>query len=171
MEETTMSTDCRLRASRANGALWRGPKTQAGKQPCRLNAVKTGAFAKSIVLKNESPACRRAWRLESSSVNYKMDQQKHAVEAQHSSLQEHSRTAIAHTDPYENSAALPHIKRAQVRKSRAFHRALKQLHDLRRNAQSKNDQTAGNDILDIPSLGGLRLGRRDRPMQSSWDRA
>jgi hypothetical protein len=169
-----MSTDRRIRASRANGALSHGPKTQAGKQRCRLNAVKTGAFAKSIVLKNESPTllaklrdeyyqhlqpanpierdlveemvvskwlCRRAWRLESSSVNYKMDQQKDAVEAQHSSLQEHSRTAIAHTDLYDNSVALPHIQRAQVRNSRAFHRALKQLQDLRRNAQSKNEQT------------------------------
>ena len=52
-----MSTDRRIRASRANGALSHGPKTQAGKQRCRLNAVKTGAFAKSIVLKNESPPC------------------------------------------------------------------------------------------------------------------
>ena len=52
-----MSTDRRIRASRANGALSRGPKTEAGKQRCRLNAVKTGAFAKSIVLKNESRLC------------------------------------------------------------------------------------------------------------------
>jgi hypothetical protein len=170
-----MSTDRRIRASRANGALSRGPITEAGKQRCRLNAVKTGAFAKSIVLKNESPAllaklrdeyyqhlqpanpierdlveelvvskwlCRRAWRLESSSVNYKMDQQKDTVDASHSSLKEHSRTAIAHTDMYDNSAALPHIQRSQVRNSRAFHRALRQLHDLRRDAKSKNDQTA-----------------------------
>jgi hypothetical protein len=112
-----MSTDRRIRASRANGALSHGPKTQAGKQRCRLNAVKTGAFAKSIVLKNESPSllaklrdeyyqhlqpanpierdlveemvvskwlCRRAWRLESSSVNYKMDEQKDEAKAKHS---------------------------------------------------------------------------------------
>jgi len=177
-----MSTDRRIRASRANGALSRGPKTEAGKQRCRLNAVKTGAFAKSIVLKNESPALlaklrdeyyqhfqpvnpierdlveemvvskwltRRAWRLESSSINYKMDQQKDAVEAQHSSLQEHSRTAIAHTDLYDNSVALPHIQRSQLRNSRVYHRALKQLNDLRRNpdlipntdTKSKNNQS------------------------------
>ena len=169
-----MSTDRRIRASRANGALSRGPKTEAGKQRCRLNAVKTGAFAKSIVLKNESPALldklrdeyyqhlqpanpierdlvekmvvskwliRRAWRLESSSINYKMDQQKDTVEAQHSSLQEHSRTAIAHTDLYDNSVALPHIQRSQARNSRVFHRALKEFNDLHRNPQSKNNQT------------------------------
>ena len=168
-----MSTDRRIRASRANGALSHGPKTQAGKQRCLLNAVKTGVFAKSIVLKNESPGllaklrdeyyqhlqpanpierdlveemvvskwlCRRAWRLESSSVNYKMDQQKDTIEAQHSSLQEHSRTAIAHTDMYDNSAALPHIQRSQVRNSRAFHRALKEVQDLRRNPKSEKYQ-------------------------------
>jgi|HubBroStandDraft_6_1064221.scaffolds.fasta_scaffold160840_3 hypothetical protein len=169
-----MSTDRRIRASRANGALSRGPKTEGGKQRWRLNAVRTGAFAKSIVLKNESPAllaklrdeyyqhlqpanpiernlveemvvsksplCRRAWRLESSSVNYKMDQQKDAAEAQHSSLQEHTRTAIAHTDLYDNSVALPHIQRSQARNSR-FRRALRQLQDLRRNQQSNYDQT------------------------------
>ena len=169
-----MSTDRRIRASRANSALSTGPKTEAGKQRCRLNAVKTGAFAKSLVLKNESPAlldklrdeyyqhlqpanpierdlveemvvskwlCRRAWRLESSTVNYKMDQQKDAVEAQHSSLQEHSRTAIAHTDLYDNSVALPHIQRSQLRNSRVYHRALKQFNDMHRNPQSKNNQT------------------------------
>jgi len=43
---------------------------------------------------------------------------------------------IAHS-----SVALPHIQRAQARNSRAFHRALNQLHDLRRNPQSKNNQT------------------------------
>jgi len=159
-----MSTDRRIRASRANGALYPGPKTQAGKQRWRLNAVKTGALAKSIVLKNESsvplaklrneyyqhlqpadpierdlveemvvsksPLCRRARRLESSSVNLKMDQQKDTVEAQHSRLLEHSRSAIAHTDLYDNNVALPPI-----------HRALKQLRDLHRNPQTKNNQT------------------------------
>jgi hypothetical protein len=186
MEETIMSTDRRIRASRANGALSRGRKTEAGKQRSSLNAVKTGAFAKSIVLKNESPALlaklrdeyyqhlqpanpierdlveemvvskwltRRAWRLESSSVNYKMDQQKDTIEAQHSTLPEHSRTAIAHTDLYDNSAALPHIQRSQLRNSRVFHRALRQLQDLRRNAQSKNDQTT---LVPIPDTTGPR---------------
>jgi hypothetical protein len=169
-----MSSDRRIRASRANGALSGGPKTQSGKQRSGFNAVKTGAFAKSIVLNNESPAllaklrdeyfghlqpgnpierdlveemviskwlCRRAWRLESSSVNYKMDEQKDQVDAKHSHIQEHSRTAIAHTDLYDNSAALPHIQRSQVRNLRVFHRALKQLHDLRRHALQQNDQT------------------------------
>lgn len=198
MEETTsMSTDRRIRASRANGALSHGPKTQAGKQRCRLNAVKTGAFAKSIVLKNESPAllaklrdeyyqhlqpanpierdlveemvvskwlCRRAWRLESSSVNYKMDQQKDTVDAQHSSLQEHSRTAIAHTDMYDNSVALPHIQRSQLRNSRLFHRALKQLRDLRRNPQSKNDQTDLVPYSDSTSLPQRLPTRRQRAL-------
>ena len=186
-----MSTDRRIRASRANGALSHGPKTQAGKQRCLLNAVKTGVFAKSIVLKNESPGllaklrdeyyqhlqpanpierdlveemvvsrsplCRRVWRLESSSVNYKMDQQKDAVDASHSSLQEHSRTAIAHTDMYDNSAALPHIQRSQVRNSRAFHRALKQLQDLRRNPKSEKYQS---DLVPIPDTN--RPSRRDQ---------
>src|SRR5271155_4887781 len=179
-----MSTDRRIRASRANGALSRGPKTEAGKQRCRLNAVKTGAFAKSIVLKNESPALlaklrdeyyqhfqpanpierdlveemvvskwltRRAWRLESSSVNYKMDQQKDAVEAQHSSLQEHSRTAIAHTDLYDNSVALPHIQRSQLRNSRVYHRALRQFNDMRRNPQliPNTDTKSKNNHSDL----------------------
>jgi hypothetical protein len=69
-----MSTTRRINASRANGALSRGPKTAAGKARTHLNALKTRAFAKPIVLNNESRA-RPAWRPESSRVNYKMAEQ------------------------------------------------------------------------------------------------
>ena len=168
------STARRLNASRANGALSHGPKTEAGKAITSLNATKTGAFAKSIILNNESPArltklrdeyyqtvqptnpierdlveemviskwlSYRAWGLESSSVNYKMDEQKEEVEAKHARLKERSRTAIAHKDMYDNSSALPQIQRNQVRHQRAFHRALNQLQNLRRSAQMQNAQT------------------------------
>src|SRR5271165_1935474 len=50
-----MSSERRIRASRANGALARGRKTKPGIDRSRLNAVKHGAFAKSLVLNNESP--------------------------------------------------------------------------------------------------------------------
>src|SRR5271166_5783494 len=42
---------------------------------------------------------------------------------------------------YHNSVALPQIQRAQGHHSRAFHHVLKQLHDLRRNPKSKDNQT------------------------------
>ncbi len=48
------STARRTNGSRANSARSRGPKTEAGKARTRLNAVKTGAFAKSIILNNEA---------------------------------------------------------------------------------------------------------------------
>jgi len=83
----------------------------------------------------------RAWGLESSSVNYKMDEQKEEVEAKHALLKEHTRTAIAHKDMYDNSSALPQIQRNQVRHQRAFHRALNQLQNLRCNSQMQNAQT------------------------------
>ena len=50
-----MSSDRRIRSSRANGALSRGPKTEAGKNRSRLNGVKHGIFAKTTILNNESP--------------------------------------------------------------------------------------------------------------------
>jgi hypothetical protein len=68
-------------------------------------------------------------------------EQKDEVEAKHPRLKEHSRTAIAHQDMYDNSAVLPQIQRNQVRNLHAFHRALKQLQDLRRDVQNKNGQT------------------------------
>jgi hypothetical protein len=196
-----MSSIRRINASRANGALSRGPKTEAGKARIRLNGVKTGAFAKSIVLNNESPALlaklrdeycrhfqptnpierdlveemvvskwltRRAWRLESSSINYKMDEQKGEVEARHSHLKEPSRTAIAHKDMYDNSAALPQIQRNQVRNLRAFHRALRELQDLRRNSKSKSSQAnlvPYSDSADRQESRSTRPTRRRRILQ------
>src|SRR5271166_2113873 len=96
-------------------------------RPFTRRALSTGAFAKSIILDNESPArlaklrdeyyqtlqptnhierdlveemviskwlSYRAWGLESSSVNYKMDEQKEEVEAKHTRLKEHSKGRV-----------------------------------------------------------------------------
>ena len=155
-----------INASRANGALSHCPKTEAGKQNSRLNATKTGAFAKSIILNNESPTrltklrdeyyqtlqptnpierdiveemviskwlSYRAWGLESSSVNYKMDEQKEEVEAKHARLKERTRTAIAHKDMYDNSSPAADSARLPG--------PLNQLQTLRRNSQMQNAQT------------------------------
>src|SRR5271166_2280174 len=169
-----MSSEGRTGAPRANGALARGRKTQAGIERSRLNAVKHGAFAKSLLLNNESPTALaklrdeyfaylqptspierdlveemivakwlrdRFWRLENSTINYKMDEQKAAVEAKHHRIYGPSRTAIAHKDLYDNTSALSHIQRAQASNSRYYHRVLRQLQDLRGNPQNQNEQT------------------------------
>jgi len=161
-----MSSQRRINASRAN---------ESGKA---LNAIKPGAYAKSIVLPNESAArfnklraeytralhptneierdlieemvicrwfTRRAWALESTSVIYKMDEQKDEIEAKHRNLAEPFRTAIAHKDMYDNGHALPHIQRSQARNLRLFHKALAQLLDIRRLEKSEFEQTKGDD--------------------------
>jgi len=168
-----MSSDRRIRSSRANGALSRGPKTEAGKNRSRLNGVKHGIFAKTTILNNESPLfftklrdeyyhylqpanpierdlvdemviskwfCRRAWRLENSTVNYKMDEQAAELAARHTRLMEHSRTSIAYQTLYDNGHALRHIQRAQARNSRMYHRALDKLEALRRDPPQENEQ-------------------------------
>ncbi len=168
-----MFTARRINASRANGALFRSPKTEVGKARTHLNAVKTRVFTKSIILKNESPArlaklrdeyyqtlqptnaierdlveemvnskwlTYRVWGLESSSVNYKMDEQKEEVEAKHARLKEHSHSRYRPQRIYDNSSALPHIQRNQARYSRLPWRP-KPSPSLRANAQMQNGQT------------------------------
>src|SRR2546430_133917 len=49
-----MSSDKRIRASRANGALSRGPNTAAGKLKSSQNALRHGLLA-SIVVMNDEP--------------------------------------------------------------------------------------------------------------------
>jgi hypothetical protein len=53
-EEATLSTLNRILASRANGAISRGPQTAEGKRHSSLNATRHGLLAKSVVLENES---------------------------------------------------------------------------------------------------------------------
>ena len=50
-----MSSLRRILASRANGALSKGPKTELGKQYSAQNALRHGLFSKSLVLETESP--------------------------------------------------------------------------------------------------------------------
>ena len=49
-----MRTDKQIAASRANGALSRGPSTESGKRNSRFNALQHGNFAKTILLPGES---------------------------------------------------------------------------------------------------------------------
>jgi hypothetical protein len=119
-----MSTILSINASRANGAPSRDPRTEAGKAPICPPAMptklrdedlqpNTNSIERDLVEEMVVSKCltRRAWRLESSSINYEMDEQKGDVEA--------------------NSAALPQIQSNQVRNLRG-------LQDQRRNAKSVN---------------------------------
>jgi len=51
-----MSSLARIRASRANGLLTRGPKTPDGKVRSSQNAIRHGLLARSVVMENESAA-------------------------------------------------------------------------------------------------------------------
>jgi hypothetical protein len=50
----SMSSQRRIEASRRNGALSRGPKTEAGKSRSSQNALQHGILAERVVLSNES---------------------------------------------------------------------------------------------------------------------
>jgi hypothetical protein len=49
-----MRTDAQIAASRANGSLSRGPKTDEGRRKIAFNALRHGLTAKTVVLSNES---------------------------------------------------------------------------------------------------------------------
>ena len=50
-----MATEAQILANRANAKRSTGPRTEAGKQASRLNALKTGIHAQSHVIRNEDP--------------------------------------------------------------------------------------------------------------------
>jgi len=169
-----MSSQRRIDASRANGSLSCGPKTDSGKARSSLNGIKHGDYAKSILLPNESAArfnklsadysralqptneierdliqelivcrwfTRRARALESTSVTYKMDEQKDQVEARDTRLPERFRTAITHKNQYDSGHALPYIQRSQARNLSLFHKALSHLYGIRCAPKSENEQS------------------------------
>ena len=50
-----MKSQARIEAGRRNGLLAKGTKSQEARQKCAQNSIKHGAFAKSLMLANESP--------------------------------------------------------------------------------------------------------------------
>src|SRR5574340_30470 len=55
-----MSSERKIRASRANGARSRGPVTPEGKRRASMNALRHGMLARCAVLENDSPEAFRA---------------------------------------------------------------------------------------------------------------
>lgn len=51
-----MASEKQLAANRANARKSTGPRTQAGKERSRMNALKHGLLAKSVLLEHEDPA-------------------------------------------------------------------------------------------------------------------
>src|SRR6266404_5687430 len=50
-----MTSKKQIQANRRNAKLSPGPKTERGKSTSSMNALKTGAFAKSALLRDEDP--------------------------------------------------------------------------------------------------------------------
>ena len=51
-----MRTEAQIQASRENGALSRGPVTDAGKAASSMNSLRSGIYAEAEIIKGESPA-------------------------------------------------------------------------------------------------------------------
>ena len=57
-----MSTPAQIRANRANAQRSSGPRTEAGREIAKMNALKHGLAAKQLVIQNEDPAALDALR-------------------------------------------------------------------------------------------------------------
>jgi hypothetical protein len=161
-----MSSEARINASRANGALSRGPVTEEGKRNSSKNSTTHWLLSNTVVIEGENPdrfaalhdtmiaeiqprteiestlvdsmtvfkwKQRRVWGMETAELNDEIHRQ-FADAPEVAAKDAPVRAATAFRNLCDNSRSLDVPNRYDVRFERQFHRALRQLIELRSRA-------------------------------------
>ena len=111
--------------------------------PFENRLVKEIAFAKWRL--------QRAWHIENSLMNNEMDDQAETLATRYEDLPETSRQGFAFRALSDNSRSFANLDRYQTRLDRAYHRAVKGLHELRENRKIKISKRTSSFTTTNPS--------------------